>query len=71
MREVRPPNWDSSANFPGVNSTFGDVMFGDVVVVGETGFCTLAGLVLRVRSGGAGSLYHLKSGLADRKASLY
>lgn len=29
------------------------------------------GRVERVRRGGAGSLYHLNEGLADRKASLY
>lgn len=31
----------------------------------------LVGRVERVLNGGAGSLYHLKVGLADKKASLY
>lgn len=31
----------------------------------------LEGLVTRVRRGGAGSLYHLKSGFASKNASLY
>lgn len=59
-----PPSWDSSASFPGVigphdnwHCSFGNFW--------------LAGLVINVRSGGAGNLYHLKSGFAFRKASLY
>lgn len=72
MRDVRPPNCDSSANFPGVNSArAGDDILSGVVMTGEMGFWTFAGRVFNVRSGGAGSLYHLKSGFAERKASLY
>lgn len=49
------------ASFPGVM----------MPVEGLGAFTVLFGLVFNSLKGGAGSLYHLKSGWAFRKASLY
>lgn len=68
MREVSPPSWDSSASLPGVNS---DRWLLEGLDKGGATFVTVVGLGIKVRSGGAGSLYHLKLGFAERKASLY
>lgn len=71
ISDVRLPSCDSSASFPGVNSGLGEVVLIGLVKIGDVAFGTFAGRVLKVLKGGAGSLYHLKSGFAEKNASLY
>lgn len=84
-RELSPPICDSSANLPGwidcpsrlsgfvqSEDSYSDLTLSVDCVPPLLDSCfLLVGLVLKVRSGGAGNLYHLKSGFAFRNASLY
>jgi len=83
-RELSPPICDSSANLPGwidcpsrlsvfvqSEDSYSDLTLSvDCVPLLDSCFL-FVGLVFKVRNGGAGNLYHLKSGFAFKNASLY